>query len=274
MKNIRYDPFNRNSKDSADQPISQEFIPKGELKLIDPSGKMETHSGDTLLVCTDETGDRKHRDPANPYFGVGGIVTTVNNYATRIDPQWQLVKKQAFPQLQSPFHSTSLRLKNNTKARKKLHKFFSDNDFGRFALFTSNKTQTNFDDDHTQPMIIEAFNTLVGEVLQPYAGQFSRVLFIHEDGGNTHKIFMDAFDQAQLHINGQPIKIQLTAISKTQGFGALEIADCILYAGLQEMRHLDAGSQDSHSIRKEVFDSAPKGNSVLKYVSDIKKHGT
>jgi hypothetical protein len=93
-----------------------------------------------LMFFTDETGHEEFADPKFPIFGMGGCALL----AAAIDPvlrqPWREMKARHFGGADTSLHAADLRSPTDDQV-KALGEFFESQEFGRFAITMTDKTE-------------------------------------------------------------------------------------------------------------------------------------
>jgi hypothetical protein len=191
-----------------------------------------------LMYFVDETGHEEFADPEFPIFGMGGCAVLAAAIEPVLRQPWREMKARHFGGADVPLHASELRSSTEDQLTA-LNEFFERQQFGRFAVTMTRKTELP---DGVAP--IRVMPGLLRRRWQELAPRFVplpvEVAFIHEASDRGDKLLERYFGESVVVIHGKRVQVHHGIMSK--GDEALEVADFVVHtAGGQARRGIQPG---------------------------------
>jgi hypothetical protein len=188
---------------------------------------------DCLLVCVDDTG-HEELAPGHVFYGLGGCAALMAHYPDLIDRPWRTVRQAILGDGNAPLHATKFGHMASPADFEVVTKFFSEQQFFRFAAAGSAKTSIP-DDMDLAPCVIEMLKRRFVDVAR--YSPFSSVAIIFEENPRSKSLIERCFSDFRLKVDGSVIEPECYFMPKSANFPALEVADFIANAIGGHVRH-------------------------------------
>ncbi len=212
-----------------------------------------------LMYFVDETGHEDFADPDFPVFGMGGCALLAAAIDQNLRRPWREMKAQHFGGPDVPLHASDLR-DPTIEQLEALNRFFKDQEFGRFAVTMTKKTELP---DDVKP--IQAMPGLLRRRWEELTPRFVplpvEVAFIHEASDRGDELLERYFGPSTVVIDGKSVNVHHGIMPK--GDEALEVADFVIQTAGGQARH---GIKPGRPVRRDfevVFRSNPLRSSFF-----------
>lgn len=193
-------------------------------------------SENSYVIYLDETGDERLLEPANPYFGYGGIALFGGRSHNHLRSDWRKFKRNSTGDATGKIHAASFDFQRNEFS---LRKFFSKN-FIRFYI-CMHRDFTNLNKNTVMTVLLE---NLFFKFLYPALKSTPEIIVVLEDCERNRKIIDDSVEFMEQNHSWWD-KVSVSIVNKNHENDFMEIADFVANAGGNHSRELLKRSEEN-----------------------------